>query len=244
MQILSPMKGNLKKLSVFVPNLHIAAVQNALFAIGCGHLGNYAECSFLSEGTGTYKGNAPANPYAGEKGKRHIEPETKLETVFQAHMQQQVIKALIKNHPYEEVAYDIVALNNDLQTVGSGLIGYLPEPMEEAFFLQMLKQSFDLQVIKHTKLLGKRIQKVAVCGGAGSFLLGKASQAGADIYITGDMKYHEFFDANDQLIVADIGHWESEQFTIELLMEVLQQNFPTFAVLKTKVKTNPVEYFI
>jgi putative NIF3 family GTP cyclohydrolase 1 type 2 len=147
------------------------------------------------------------------------------------------------SHPYEEVAYDVVNLSNDHPEIGSGLIGNLPMPVAETDFLAQIKKIFDVPVIRHTRLLNKPIQKVALCGGAGSFLVSKALAAGADIYITADMKYHEFFDANDRLVIADIGHFESEQFTIDLLKEVLEQKFPTFAVLKTGVKTNPVTYF-
>jgi dinuclear metal center YbgI/SA1388 family protein len=243
MQILSPMKGNLKKLSVFVPNVHIAAVQNALFAIGCGHLGNYAECSFLSEGTGTYKGNASANPYAGEKGKRHIEPETKLETVFQAHMQQQVIKALIKNHPYEEVAYDIYSLENQNSQTGAGMIGNLPRPLAKKDFLNHIKTSMEANTIRYTETSENEIHKVAICGGAGSFLIKHAIASGADAFVTADVKYHEFFDAENRLMIADIGHYESEIFTKELLKDVILEKFPTFAVLLSETITNPINYY-
>lgn len=243
-RILAPKKDLLFKLFTFVPTEHAEKVRNALFAAGGGQIGNYSECSYNAAGFGTFKAGVNTSAFVGKKEERHTEPEIKIEIIFPAWLQNNLISALKNSHPYEEVAYDIVALNNELQTFGSGLIGELLEPMEEQYFLQMLKQSFGLQLIRHTKLLGKPIQKVAVCGGSGSFLIGKAAAANADIFITGDIKYHEFFDANNQLVIADIGHWESEQFTIELLMDVLQQNFPTFAVLKTKVKTNPVEYFI
>lgn len=243
-QILAPKKGLLHKLYTFVPVKQAEQVRAAIFNAGGGNIGNYSECSFNATGTGTFKGNEKTKPFVGSPGKRHEEEEIKIEIIFPAWLENSIVYAIKKAHPYEEVAYDVVTLTNEFAQIGSGVIGNLPEPINEQFFLQMLKTSFDLQVVRHTKLLGKPIQKVAVCGGAGSFLVNKAASAGADIYITGDIKYHEFFDANNQLVVADIGHWESEQFTIELLMDVLQQNFPTFAVLKTKVKTNPVEYFI
>lgn len=151
--------------------------------------------------------------------------------------------ALLKSHPYEEVAYDIIPLANEHPEVGSGLIGELPEPVTEEGFLHILKNAFELSIVRHTPLLGKKIQKVALCGGAGSFLTGRALAAGADVYVTADVKYHEFFDANDRLVIADIGHWESEQYTSELLVELLQAKFPTFAVLKSAINTNPVRYF-
>mgnify|MGYP000855962624 FL=1 len=242
--VLAPKKNTLCKLFTFVPLQQVEQVKNALFNAGAGNISNYSECSFNTKGVGTFKANKTANPFVGKIGERHSEEEVKVEIIFPAWLQQTLITALKNAHPYEEVAYDIVALENEFTQVGSGLVGFLPEPMKEHFFLQMLKQSFDLQLIKHTKLLGKNIQKVAICGGAGSFLISKAASIGADIYVTADIKYHEFFDANDTMVVADIGHWESEQFTSELLVNVLQQNFPTFAVLKSSVNTNPVEYFL
>ena len=135
-------------------------------------------------------------------------------------------------------------IDGEYQEVGSGLIGELPEPVTEEIFLSQLKNTFGLSVIRHTNLLGNPVKTVALCGGAGSFLTAKALAAGADFYITGDVKYHEFFDANNRLVIADIGHWESEQFTIDLLFDILKLKFPTFAVLKTEVKTNPVFYYL
>ncbi|HXB43530.1 MAG TPA: Nif3-like dinuclear metal center hexameric protein, partial [Puia sp.] len=161
-----------------------------------------------------------------------------------AYLQRQVVEALIQAHPYEEVAYDIVELANANECVGTGLIGELSEPVNELAFLKKIKQAFDLKVIKHTQLLGNPVKKVALCGGAGSFLISKALASGADFFISSDIKYHEFFDANNRLIVADIGHFESERFTIDLLHEILVKKFPTFAVLKTALDTNPVEYFL
>jgi dinuclear metal center YbgI/SA1388 family protein len=243
-KILAPKSGVLYKLYTFVPLSHAQAVQDALFQAGAGHIGQYSECSFTVAGTGTFKGNQGTNPFVGQPGQRHTENEQKLEVVFPAWLKQAVVKALLKAHPYEEVAYDIIQLANDYEQVGSGLIATLPQEMEENVFLHMLKTAFGLQVIRHTPLLGKPVKKVALCGGAGSFLTKKAIAAGADVYITGDVKYHEFFDADNRLLLADIGHWESEQYTVEWLIDILQYNFPTFAVLKTAVKTNPVQYFI
>lgn len=243
-RILDPKPGQLMKLFTFVPVDHAEKLRSALFAAGAGNIGEYSETSFNVEGTGSFKGSANTHPFVGEPGKRHEEKETKIEMILPAYLKPQVIKALMDAHPYEEVAYDIIALTNDLSEVGSGLIGELPEEMEETGFLHMLKTSFELELVRHTALLGKKLRKVAVCGGSGSFLTGKALAAGADVYVTADVKYHEFFDANDRMVLADIGHWESEQFTTDLLVEILQAKFPTFAVLKSGVKTNPVNYFI
>ena len=234
----------LKKLFTFVPLSHAEAVRSALFETGAGVIGNYSETSFNAEGVGTFKANEAASPFVGEAGKRHQEPEQKIEVIYPAWLQGKVIAALKRAHPYEEVAFDIVSLDNDFQSVGSGLMGELSEPVSEMALLELLKKEFQLQVIRHTAFTGKPVQKVALCGGAGSFLTAKAVASGADVFITADIKYHEFFDAEGQLLLADIGHWESEQFTIDLIHDFLKEKFPTFAVLKTGVKTNPVSYYL
>ncbi len=243
-QVLLPKPGLLKKLMVFVPIVQAAEVRNAIFGAGAGHIGNYSECSFNSSGTGTYKAGESATPFAGKVGEQHTEEEVKVEVIFPAWLQQNILSAMIKVHPYEEVAYDIIALDNVLGSTGSGLTCELPEPVDEMVFLEQVKLAFGLKLIRHTPLLGKKVKKVAICGGAGSFLTKAAKAAGVQCFITGDVKYHEFFDADDQLVLADIGHYESEQFTINLLFDVLREKFPTFAVLKTGVITNPVNYFL
>jgi dinuclear metal center YbgI/SA1388 family protein len=241
--VLAPKSGLLKKLFTFVPTAHAEAVRQAIFAAGAGHIGNYSECSFGAAGTGTFKAGEGAKPFVGNLGSRHEEPELKLEAVFPAWLQADVVQALCAAHPYEEVAYDVVSLDNQYDKAGSGLVGYLPEPLPEQLFLQQVKTAFGLSALRHTPLINRPIKKVALCGGAGSFLISKALGVGADAYITADVKYHEFFDANDRLLLADIGHWESEQFTTDLLFEQLQGKYPTFAVQKTGVRTNPVHYF-
>ena len=241
---LSPMEGNLLKLISYVPHAQLDQVRDAMFAAGAGTIGEYGECSFSVPGTGTYKGSQNTNPFAGTPGIRHEEPETRFEVILPGYLQEKVISALLSSHPYEEVAYDLVALKNASDRHGSGLIGKLNGEVGEAEFLALLKAKFGLTVIRHTPLTGRSIQDVAVCGGAGSFLLGRAKAAGAQVYITADMKYHEFFDADGQLLVCDIGHFESEQLTVDLLKEVLEEKFPTFAVLKSAVLTNPVHYYL
>ncbi len=243
-QILQPKKNSLKKLIVFVPVAETEKLRTALFEAGGGHIGNYSECSFSNEGEGTFKGAEGTNPYIGKPGERHIEKENKLEVIFPAWIENQLLTAMRKAHSYEEVAYDIIPLDNSYQNIGSGLVGELPKPITETDFLAELKQSFQLAVIKHTALTGKMVQKVALCGGAGSFLINAAIASNSDFYITGDIKYHEFFDANGKLVIADIGHYESEQFTIELLFDILRDKFLNFAVLKTGIRTNPVQYFL
>ena len=243
-RILVTKSNSLAKLITFIPLTHVEQVRNALFENGAGNIGNYSEASYSVEGTGTYKANEGANPFLGEMGIRHQEQERKLEVIFPIHIQGRLIAALNNAHPYEEVAYDIIPLANENQEVGSGLIGELETPIEEEVLLRKIKEVFQLEVIKHTPLLGKKISKVAVCGGSGSFLTKNAISAGADIFVTADVKYHEFFDADKKLIIADIGHWESEQFTTDLLIDILHLKFPTFAVLKSEVITNSVRYFV
>ena len=243
-QILAPKAGQLLKLFTFVPIAQAAQVREALHKAGAGNIGEYSEVSFNAAGTGMFKGSEKTHPFVGTPGKLQEEPEIKIEVVLPAHLQSVVVKALLEAHPYEEAAYDIISLVNENQLIGSGLLGELPEPMEELGFLHMLKTGFGLEIIRHTPFLGKKLQKIAICGGSGSFLTAKAVASGADAYVTADIKYHEFFDANDRILMADIGHWESEQYTTELLIEILQAKFPTFAVLKSGIKTNPVNYFL
>ena len=243
-QILQPKKGVLKKLVTFVPVEQAEEVRNALFVAGAGHVGNYSECSFSVTGEGTFKGEIGTDPFVGKPGQRHTEKELKLEMIFEAWVENKLITTLKATHPYEEVAYDIFLLDNQYEGIGSGLTGELPEAVTEQEFMQQLKKAFGLTVIKHTPLSGKKVKKIALCGGAGSFLIEAAIAASAQVYITGDVKYHEFFDANGRLVITDIGHFESEQFTIDLLFDILREKFPNFAVLKTGVKTNPVNYFV
>jgi len=243
LSVLSAKENTLKKLFVFVPTEKSTEVRNAIFGAGGGYIGNYSECSFNSEGTGTFKAGAGSNAYVGNIGEQHQEKEIRIEAIFPVFLESKIITAIKAAHPYEEVAYDIVALSNPHPKTGAGIIGELADLIEEKSFLSHLKSVFGLKVIRHTRLRNKPVKKVALCGGAGSFMIPNALRFGADIYITADIKYHEFFDANDKMLIADIGHYESEQFTIDLLQEILEQKFPTFAVLKTGVLTNPVHYF-
>lgn len=243
-QILAPKDGLLSKLQTYVPHDKVGEVRDALFAVGAGHIGNYSECSFNMEGYGTFKGNEYTNPYVGNKTERHIEPETKLELVFPSRLTSKILKALFTSHPYEEIAYDIISLENNHHEVGSGMIGELEKPISEHDFLNLLKSGLATKMVRHTQLLGKPIKKVAVCGGSGSFLLKNALSQQADAFVTADYKYHQFFDAEAKIVIADVGHFESEQFTMDLILEKIQKKFPTFAVCLTKCNTNPVFYSI
>lgn len=241
-QMLAPSAGQLCKLVTYVPQSHLQNVQQALFDAGCGHIGNYDHCSFLVNGTGTYRGNSQTTPFAGKPGEDHQEGEVRIETVFPKWLQKKVLTALKQSHPYEEVAYDIYQLEQNHSLVGAGMIGELPEPMPQADFLQLLYKQMNVKVIRYASGPAS-IHKVAVCGGAGSFLLGAAKAAKADAFVTADVKYHEFFDSEHQTMIADIGHYESEFFTKHLIRDVIVEKFPTFAVLLSETNTNPIQYF-
>lgn len=241
--VLSPKSGLLKKLAVYVPRASVEGVRRALFDAGAGAIGNYDECSYNTAGYGTFKPLSRADPAIGEVGTQERVEETKIEVVFPSNIERKIVVAMLASHPYEEVAYNIITLDNTLQTIGSGVIGNLEEGISGEEFLAYLKDKLKLKVIRHTELLNKPIQRVAVCGGAGGFLLNEAKRSGADIFITADYKYHEFFDAENDIIIADVGHFESEQFTQELLLEVIQKKFANFAVLLTETDTNPIKYY-
>jgi dinuclear metal center YbgI/SA1388 family protein len=243
-EILAPKKQLIAKLQVYVPSAYRQKLETALFEAGAGHLGNYSECGFYSEGWGSFKAINEAQPFLGEIGQRHTELEHKLEVLFPLWLKHKVLKAMRLAHPYEEVAYEVQVLENEWGEVGAGIVGEWPDAMEEDEALSKIKQVFGLQLIRHTPFLGKKVKKIAFCGGAGSFLTTTAIAKGADLFITADVKYHEFFEADGKLILADIGHFESERHTIDLLADVLRQKFPTFALLKSEVNTNPVKNFI
>lgn len=243
LRILRPKKDVLNKLIVYVPFDAASAVSEAVFLAGAGKIGNYEECSFTLEGTGTFMPVGDANPTSGEMNVRSELRELRMEFLVSTHVINPVLKAMRAAHPYEEVAYELIALQNENQTEGSGMYGELEKSLDEVTFLAQLKKDFNCGCIRHTKLLGKQIKRVAFCGGSGSFLLQDAKAVGADIFITGDFKYHEFFDAGEELVIADIGHYESEQFTVNLLAEILTENFSTFAVRLTGINTNPINYF-
>lgn len=241
-QVLKPLTSGLCKLVTYIPNEHISKVQEAVFNAGAGQIGNYKWCSFNSKGDGTFWGNDNTNPFVGEKGKLHTEPETRFETIFPKHIEAKVISVLIKAHPYEEVAYDLYSLNNVNNNFGSGAIGTLNKAMPEKEFLMHVKNIFRADVLRHTQLRGNDVKTIALCGGSGSFLLNDARRARADVFISADFKYHQFFDAESQIVIADIGHFESEQFTLEIFYEILIKKLSNFAICFTKVKTNPINY--
>lgn len=242
MTILAPARGKLTKLVTFVPESHQGVVQNALFSAGAGTVGNYDQCSFRISGTGQFRPTDQAKPWQGTKGQLEETPETRLEVLLPKHREGSVLRALRQSHPYEEVAYYLTDLTNENQEVGAGMVGTLREPVETLEFIKSLKIKLQTPMVRHTKLVYPSVSRVAVCGGSGSFLLGAAIQADAQIFISADFKYHEFFDADGRIVIADIGHFESEQFTKDLLTEVLAKKFTTFAILFSETATNPISY--
>jgi len=241
-KVLIPQKNTIKKLTTYVPNLNAEEVRIALFKAGAGNIGNYDNCSFNTEGYGTYQGNDNSNPTVGEKGILHTEKETFISVIFEKHNEKNILSALFKSHPYEEVAYDIVPLDNLHQEIGIGMIGELTEEQNGLDFLNFLKNTMNAKGIRYSKLIGKPIKKVAVLGGSGSFAIQNAINSGADCYVTSDIKYHEFYKAENKLIIADIGHYESEQFTKNLLVDILTKKFPNFAIILSNKNTNPIYY--
>lgn len=243
LKVLRPKSNVLTKLSCYIPEAHLEEVSNAMFRAGAGAIGDYNECGFSTKGDGTYRPNENAKPFIGKAGVRESIKEVKFETVCSTHNVNKIVSAMMNAHPYEEVAYEIFPMLNTNNYEGSGMVGELDDPFEEKEFLAFIKEAFRCGVIRHTNLLGKQIKKVAYCGGAGSFLLKDAIRSGADIFITGDYKYHEFFDAEGRIVIADIGHFESEQYTSNLIGRILTEKFANFAVHLTEVNTNPINYF-
>ena len=241
-RVLSPQNEVLNKLVVYVPKDHKEKVQKALFEAGAGHIGNYDNCSFESNGIGSFRALDGSDPFVGNIGKVHSEEEVRLEIIFPLYLKSEVISALINAHPYQEVAYDIYKIENKVNTIGAGIIGELEVPQEEMTLLKQVKTITNAQGIKFTELLNKKVRRIAICGGSGAFLINTAKRAGADVYITGDVKYHEFFDADNSMLIADIGHFESEQFTNSLLFSIIKEKIPTFAIQISDINTNPVNY--
>jgi len=243
LKILRPLSAQLKKLVTFVPTDYADAVRTAMFEAGAGHIGHYDQCSFNLQGEGTFRAGKESNPFVGKMGQQHHENETRIEMIMPAHVQKPVINAMIEKHPYEEVAYDIYPLENINAQFGAGLIGELENSMSPDLFLKNLKDKLRTNCIRHTSLPTQPIKRVALCGGAGSFLLNDAIHQKADIFISADFRYHSFLEADNRITIADIGHYESEQFAQDLLQQLITRKFRTFAVHLTSIITNPVIYF-
>lgn len=241
-RVLSPIRHKLLKLVTYVPENHLDKVREAVFKAGAGVIGNYDKCSFSSQGTGSFRAGSTANPFVGEKGKIHFEREIRFETILVSHLKEQVIKALKDSHPYEEVAFDIYYLENEYNEAGSGCIGTLPKSVDRKKFLRTLSGLFDAEGIRYSGHKGDKINSVAVCGGAGMSLLDEAIAAGADTLVTSDIRYHDFFNAGNDILLIDIGHFESEKFSTEILYDLIIKKFPKFAVRFSETNTNPINY--
>lgn len=248
-KVLIPQGETIKKLITFVPSKDAEKVRNALFAVGAGNIGNYEKCSFNTEGQGSFKGNEDSNPVIGKKGTIHFEEETQIGITFAKHLKGAVLKALFEAHPYEEVAYELTTLENQNQHVGMGMVGALEKPMDEKNFLKFLKKTMKTACVRHSAWLNRPVTKVAVLGGSGSFAIEAAKNVGADAFVSADFKYHDFFKAENKILLADIGHYESEQYTKDLLHAYLKKKITNFApslsagrVLLSQINTNPISY--
>ncbi len=241
-KILIPKQNFIRKLITYTIPENAEKLRNALFDAGAGKIGNYEDCSFNSKGIGTYMGNENSNPEIGERFEFVESDEIKIEVTFEKYLESKILKALFKNHVYEEVAYEIYDLQNQHQNIGLGMIGELENPMDEKSFLALVKDKMQAEGIRHSQFLGKKIQKVAVLGGSGSFAIKNAIQAGADAFLTADLKYHQFYEAENQLILADIGHFESERYTKNYIVDFLRKKILNFAIILSEENTNPVKY--
>ena len=250
LEILVPKPQTIHKLTTFVPTKNAETVREALFAAGAGNIGNYSNCSFNSQGIGSFKGNENSNPVIGKKGETHFEEETQISVTYQKHLESGILQSLFKSHPYEEVAYEIITLNNFNQHIGLGMIGELEKQTTIEDFFNHVKQSLNIPIIKHSHLIKTKIKRVAVLGGSGSFAIEAAKRAKADLFLTADLKYHDYFKSENEIVIADIGHYESEQFTKNYLVDFLSKKITNFApalkeskVMIATTNTNPVKYF-
>jgi hypothetical protein len=242
-KILLPSGNQLNKLVTFCPLEYAEKVRNSLFIAGAGHIGNYDCCSYNIGGQGTFRASENAKPFVGEINKLHFEDEIRIEVIFPSFLEKKLISTLIENHPYEEVAYDIYPLKNKYGRSGAGLVGDLQNEMDLFDFLGIIKDLTGIPVIRHTAQVGKKIRRVALCSGSGSFLIQEAINEKADLFLTADLKYHDFFKSQGNMVLADIGHYESEQFVKEWIYAVLIEKFPNFAVLISETNANPVKYY-
>ncbi len=242
-KILVPRSKSIKKLVTYVPESALTKVREALFKVGGGNIGNYSHCSFSVKGKGSFRPEEGSEPTLGKIGATEITDEYQIHMTFPARLEKPLLRALFENHPYEEVAYEVTTLDNTHQLEGMGMIGTLEKPVEEAKFLSLVKERMKCGCIRHSALLGKPVQRIAVLGGSGGFAIGAAKGQGADLFLTSDLKYHQFFEAEKNMVLADIGHYESEQYTKNLLAEYLTKKIPNFAIALSESKTNPIKYF-
>jgi dinuclear metal center YbgI/SA1388 family protein len=241
-KILIPKQNYIRKLVTYTIVENAEKVRNALFNAGAGNIGNYEDCSFNSKGIGTYMGNENSNPQLGERFEFVEGEEIKIEVTFEKHLESKILKALFTHHAYEEVAYEIYELQNSHQNIGLGMIGELETPVEEKEFLKAVKEKMQADGIRHSAFTGKLIKKVAVLGGSGSYAIKNALLAGADAFLTADLKYHQFYEAENRLLLADIGHFESERYTKNYIVDFLRKKILNFAIILSEENTNPVKY--
>jgi len=241
-KILKPVKDNLRKLVTFCPVEHSGEVRTAICNAGAGHIGDYDFCTFNLEGKGTFRASDNTNPFVGNKNELHFEKETRIETIYPAYLEKKILTALFKAHPYEEVAYDIYPLKNEYANCGSGVIGELENNTDAILFLKELKEKLKLKSVKYSDTSNKKVKKVALCGGSGSFLIQEAKSARADIFISAEFKYNHFLDVQNEMIIADIGHYESEHFVKELIYNIINKKIPNFALIISEKDINPVNY--
>lgn len=244
LKILQPKKNNLKQLNVYVPNDYAEQLKEALFSAGAGNIGFYDECSFKTEGSGTFRPIEGSTPFSGQKNVREDADESMISVIFEAYKQHQIVAAMKEAHPYEEVAHQIYSLDNENQYAGLGMYGEFDDEMDEKDFLRFIKDKFNVEVIKHSDFTDKKIKRVGVLGGAGASGIKSALAKKCDAYITGDLKYHDYFLAESKILLCDVGHYESEQWVAQQLFEILSQKISTFAILNSSEKTNPVNYFL
>ena len=241
-EVLQPIRDMLYKLITYVPEAHTDALKDALFAAGAGTIGAYDSCSFTSNGVGTFRAGEGTSPYCGSQGVLHHEPESRVEVILPKYLKGRVVRALLSAHPYEEPAYDLIPIANDYVQAGIGVVGNLPEPISVYNLLQQVKKQTACAQVRHTANSDKMVQRIALCGGAGSSLIGSALAANADLFITGEIGYHQFFGYENSMILAEVGHYESEQHTKDIFCEVITKKIPNFATYYTKVETNPIKY--
>jgi dinuclear metal center YbgI/SA1388 family protein len=241
-KVLSPVKNSLLKLITYIPESHLDKVRTALFGAGAGVIGNYDQCGFSVAGTGSFRAGDGSEPYIGEKGEMHFEKEVKFETILYSHLKEKIVNVLLEVHPYEEVAYDLYTLENDNAEIGLGCVGDLPDPLSEVDLLKRVSSLFGADGVRFSKPLGQKVKKIALCGGSGASLIEKAIHSGAQVFITADIKYHNFFDAENRILLVDSGHFESEKFAVEILYDLIIKKFPKFAVRFSETNTNPINY--
>lgn len=242
MRTLVPQQGRLMKLAVFVPSAYSNAVSEALWNAGAGRMGNYDRCAYMTDGRGTYRPLPGADPAIGTVGQSHTEAETRIEVVFPTAISGRVVQAMLKAHPYEEPAFDLIPLANDITSAGLGVIGSLKTPMPASEYIAWVKQALGIGAIPYAGDARRMVHRVALCGGAGAEFIGNAIAAGADLYMCGDLKYHDFTTHADSIVLADIGHYESEQCTKEIFYDIIQKNFPNFATYYAEEDKNPISY--